>query len=254
MAFMSNAAISIRQLAFQYPGQPAPVFSSLDLDIAQGLRFGLFGPNGAGKTTLMNCMTGLLPFSEGSIELLGNKVLRHQKTVNRLFGFVPQDFSFYHELSPVENLAFFGAWYGMQKSQIKHRTEELLSVLGLSDVANKPVEKFSGGMKRRVNLAIGVMHQPPLLFLDEPTVGVDVQTRHAMIEYLKTLNQQGTTLVYTSHQLKEAEDLCNMIALFDEGRIIAHGTLPELLATHQEEQLEGLFIKLTGRAYRDANL
>jgi ABC-2 type transport system ATP-binding protein len=254
MAFMSNAAVSIHQLAFQYAGQPAPVFSDLHLDIAAGLRFGLFGPNGAGKTTLMNCMTGLLPFSRGSIELLGKKVLPHQKNVNSLFGFVPQDFSFYHELSAVENLAFFGAWYGMPKKQIKQRTEELLSVLGLSDSAHKPVEKFSGGMKRRVNLAIGVMHQPPLLFLDEPTVGVDVQTRHAMIEYLKALNQQGTTLVYTSHQLKEAEDLCNMIALFDEGRIIAHGELPQLLTANGEEHLEGLFIRLTGRAYRDANL
>ncbi len=126
-------------------------------------------------------------------------------------------------------------------------------MLGLADVGNKPVEKFSGGMKRRVNLAIGVMHQPAVLFLDEPTVGVDVQTRHAIISYLKELNQQGTTLIYTSHQLQEAEDLCNMIALIDEGRIIAQGTLPQLLAANNETALEGLFIKLTGRAYRDSN-
>jgi ABC-2 type transport system ATP-binding protein len=251
MAYMSNAAISIHQLAFQYAGQPAPVFSELSLDIIKGERFGLFGPNGAGKTTLMNCMTGLLPFQQGSITLLGTRVLAHRKTTNTLFGFVPQDFSFYQELSPAENLAFFGAWYGLRKKQIKQKTTELLEVLGLTDVAGKPVQKFSGGMKRRVNLAIGVMHEPPILFLDEPTVGVDVQTRHAIIEYLKTLNQYGTTLVYTSHQLKEAEDLCNKIALFDEGRIIAHGTLEELLAGNKEAQLEGLFIKLTGRAYRD---
>ena len=127
----------------------------------------------------------------------------------------------------------------------------MLTVLGLADVGNKPVEKFSGGMKRRVNLAIGVMHQPPVLFLDEPTVGVDVQTRHAIVAYLLELNKNGTTLIYTSHQLKEAEDLCNMIALFDEGRIIAHGTLPQLLAANNEADLEGLFIKLTGKAYRD---
>ena len=248
---MSSAAVSISHLAFQYAGQTNPVFSGLDLEVAAGQRFGLFGPNGAGKTTLMNCMTGLLSFQEGSISLLGNKVLPHHKTFNKLFGFVPQDFSFYQELSPVENLAFFGAWYGLQKKQIKERTEVLLNVLGLTDVGNKPVEKFSGGMKRRVNLAIGVMHQPPVLFLDEPTVGVDVQTRHAMIAYLLELNKNGTTLIYTSHQLKEAEDLCNMIALFDEGRIIAHGTLPELLAANNEADLEGLFIKLTGKAYRD---
>jgi len=249
---MNSAAISIDHLTFQYAGQPAPVFSGLSLDVIKGERFGLFGPNGAGKTTLLNCMTGLLPFYSGSITLLGARVLTHHKTTNTLFGFVPQDFSFYQELSPVENMAFFGAWYGLGKKQIKQKTTELLEVLGLTGVADKPVHKFSGGMKRRVNLAIGVMHKPPILFLDEPTVGVDVQTRHAIIEYLKTLNQNGTTLVYTSHQLQEAEDLCNKIALFDEGRIIALGTLQQLLAGNKEDQLEGLFIKLTGRAYRDS--
>lgn len=251
---MSNAAISIRQLAFQYAGQSKPVFSGLDLEVAAGQRFGLFGPNGAGKTTLMNCMTGLLSFEEGSITLLGNKIEPHHKSVNHLFGLVPQDFSFYHELSPVENLAFFGAWYGMRSKEIKQRTTELLEVLGLTDVAGKPVQQFSGGMKRRVNLAIGVMHKPLVLFLDEPTVGVDVQTRYAIIEYLKQLNTSGTTLLYTSHQLREAEDLCNMIALFDEGRVMALGTLPQLLAANNETDLEGLFIKLTGKAYRDAGV
>ena len=182
---------------------------------------------------------------------MGNRVLPHQKSFNHLFGFVPQDFSFYQELSPVENLEFFGAWYGLKKSQIKQRTTELLEVLGLCEVGKKQVQKFSGGMKRRVNLAIGVMHEPRILFLDEPTVGVDVQTRHAMIEYLKELNKNGTTLIYTSHQLTEAEDLCNKVALFDEGRIIARGELSQLLTENDEQRLEGLFISLTGRAYRD---
>ncbi|MEP7277481.1 MAG: ABC transporter ATP-binding protein [Bacteroidota bacterium] len=248
---MSNAAVSIDNLACWYAGQTTPVFRQLGLEVAKGERFGLFGPNGAGKTTLIHCMTGLLSFQEGSIRLLGNQVLPHHKSFNNLFGFVPQEFSFYQELSPVENLAFFGAWYGLQKKQIKQRTVELLEVLGLADVAKKQVQKFSGGMKRRVNLAIGVIHEPPILFLDEPTVGVDVQTRHAMIEYLKALNKNGTTLIYTSHQLKEAEDLCNRVALFDGGRIIACGTLDQLLTDHSEEHLEALFIKLTGRAYRD---
>jgi len=251
---MNSTAVSIQDLAFKYAGQPKPVFSDLTLDIVTGERFGLFGPNGAGKTTLISCMTGLVSFHKGSITLLGHRVLPHQKTINTLFGFVPQDFSFYQELSPVENLQFFGAWYGMQKKEIKQRTTELLEVLGLADVGRKQVQKFSGGMKRRVNLAIGVLHNPPILFLDEPTVGVDIQTRHAMIEYLKVLNSNGTTLIYTSHQLKEAEDLCNKIALFDDGRIIAHGTLQQLLLDNKEEHLEGLFIKLTGKAYRDAHV
>jgi ABC-2 type transport system ATP-binding protein len=254
MAFMTNAAVSIHDVAFQYAGQPKPVFQQLCLEVETGERFGLFGPNGAGKTTLINCMTGLLSFHQGSITLLGNKVLPHHKSFSKLFGFVPQDFSFYQELSPIENLEFFGAWYGMKKKEIKQRTAELLQVLGLTDVAKKQVQKFSGGMKRRVNLAIGVLHNPPILFLDEPTVGVDVQTRHAMIEYLKELNKNGTTLIYTSHQLKEAEDLCDKIALFDDGRIIAHGTLDQLLSENKEEHLEGLFINLTGKAYRDSHV
>lgn len=251
---IQNAAINIEELAFRYPDQHNPVFEHLNLEVAQGERFGLFGPNGAGKTTLMNCMTGLLPYRAGGIALLGNRVLPHKKTFTHLFGFVPQDFSFYQELSPKENMEFFGAWYGLRKPAIKRRTTELMEVLGLAEVARKPVQQFSGGMKRRVNLAIAVMHEPKILFLDEPTVGVDVQTRHAMIAYLKQLNEQGTTLVYTSHQLAEAEDLCNKIALFDQGKIIANGSLQDLLNHNGEEHLEGLFIKLTGRDYRDANV
>lgn len=248
---MKLSAINISDLSFSYPGQLVPVLSNFDLEIAKGERFGLFGPNGAGKTTLMNLMTGLLIFETGSIQLLGVKIKSHRKLANRLFGYVPQDFSFYQELTPAENLEFFGAWYGLSRQQIKLRTNELLNVLGLEDVRNKPVEKFSGGMKRRVNLAIGVMHNPELLFLDEPTVGVDVQTRFAIIDYLKQLNESGTTLIYTSHQLSEAESLCERIALIDDGKIIANDNLDALLVKHKQLGLEGLFLNLTGKNYRD---
>jgi len=248
---MSNAAVLIKDLGFTYPRQSNSCFTNLNLEVQEGERFGLFGPNGAGKTTLMNCMTGLLKFSEGSIQLLGHEIAGHKKSVNKLFGFVPQDFSFYQELSPAENLAFFGAWSGLQKTEIKNKTTELLEVLGLTEVRNKKVEQFSGGMKRRVNLAIGVIHNPRILFLDEPTVGVDVHTRHAIISYLKKLNDDGTTLIYTSHQLSEAEDLCNKVALIDDGKIIAHDTLSQLMIDHKEDGLEGLFLNLTGKSYRN---
>jgi ABC-2 type transport system ATP-binding protein len=135
----------------------------------------------------------------------------------------------------------------MNKQQIKTNTDELLQVLDLEDVRHKPVQKFSGGMKRRVNLAIGVIHSPRILFLDEPTVGVDVHTRQAIISYLKLLNEKGTTLIYTSHQLSEAEELCDRIALVDQGRVLTVGSLTDLLAQHSEEGLEGLFINLTGK-------
>mgnify|MGYP003507627520 CR=1 FL=1 len=244
-------AININHLNFSYKGNDQKGIIQFNLQVQQGDRFGIFGPNGAGKTTLMNLMTGLLTYTKGSVQLMGQEVKNNKKTINTLFGFVPQDFSFYHELSPAENMEFFGAWAGLNKRQIRQRINDLLNIMQLQDVRNKPVNKFSGGMKRRVNLAIAVMHEPPILFLDEPTVGVDVQTRHAIIDYLKALNAKGTTLIYTSHQLKEAEDLCNKIALIDEGRIIASNTLNELLKEHQQDGLEGLFLNLTGREYRD---
>ncbi len=249
---MSNSAVSISDLGFKYPGQNENFLNNLGLEITEGERFGLFGPNGAGKTTLINCITGLLRYQQGTIRLFGHEVRSNRKKVNKLFGFVPQDFSFYQELSPLENLSFFGAWAGMSKEEIKTKSASLLEVLDLSDCRNKLVQKFSGGMKRRVNLAIGVIHSPRILFLDEPTVGVDVHTRKAIISYLKELNENGTTLIYTSHQLIEAEELCNKIALIDDGKILVHDSLDHLLNQQQEENLEGLFIKLTGKTYSDS--
>jgi len=248
---MSALAVSIRNLDFHYPGSDVLLYHNLDLHIKAGERFGLFGPNGAGKTTLMSLMTGLIEPDKGTISLLGHQLNANNQDVNKLFGFVPQDFSFYHELSPIENLEFFGAWAGLRTSEIKQRTNELLEILGLSDVRHKPVQKFSGGMKRRINLAIGVIHRPKVLFLDEPTVGVDVQTRHAIISYLEQLNREGTTLIYTSHQLNEAEDLCHEMALVDNGHIIAQGEIAQLLEQNHQTTLEGLFLNLTGRQYRD---
>jgi ABC-2 type transport system ATP-binding protein len=251
MAGMKIPAISIEHLAFNYPRHEGISFKDFNLEIQDGERFGLFGPNGAGKTTLMYLMTGLLKYLSGSIRMLGHEMKQHPKSVNHLFGFVPQDLSFYPELTPVENLAFYGAWYGLSKKEIKERTEELLGVLGLSESAHRELHKFSGGMKRRINLAIGVMHRPKVLFLDEPTVGVDVQSRHAMIQYLLRLNTAGTTLIYTSHQLEEATELCDRIALLDDGKIIAHDDLDSLLKQHGYHELEELFLKLTGKKFRD---
>jgi ABC-2 type transport system ATP-binding protein len=251
MAVTDELAVDIQNLGFHYPGNDGVTFSKLNLTVKKGERFGLFGPNGAGKTTLLSLMTGLLSADEGSIHLLGLDVHKHNKEVNKLFGFVPQDFSFYQELSPVENLEFFGAWSGLTRQQIKIRTDELLHILGLESVRNKQVDKFSGGMKRRINLAIGVMHNPAILILDEPTVGVDVQTRHAIINYLMELNKNGTTLIYTSHQLSEAEGLCEDVALMDEGKIIVQDSLAELLKEHRQGSLEELFLNLTGKECRN---
>lgn len=249
MAEISSPAIHVSNVSFQYNENSGVYFNDFNLTIFEGERFGLFGPNGAGKSTLMSLMTGLLKPQKGSIALFNEDI--HAKHTRKLFGFVPQDFSLYDELSPVENLQFFGAWSGLAQKEITNRTTELLEILGLTDVKNKAVKTFSGGMKRRVNLAIGVIHQPRILFLDEPTVGVDIQTRHAIIEYLKQLNEAGMTLVYTSHQLAEAESLCNRIALMDHGKLLACSKIKDLLASHQEENLESLFLHLTGKEYRN---
>ena len=261
MESMNDLMVDITDIEFTYPGQSLPIFSGLSLKIPAGESFGLFGPNGAGKTTLMNLMTGLFTPQRGSIRISdphpGKNAKnasgrnRPHRSVNSLFGFIPQDFSFYDELSPVQNLAFFGAWSGLHKKAIKKRTADLLEIMGLTEVRHQQVHQFSGGMKRRLNLAIGMIHEPPILFLDEPTVGVDVQTRVAIINYLKELNKKGATLIYTSHQLSEAESLCNKIALIDEGKIIVHDTLDNLLAAHRQGGLEGLFLKLTGKDYRN---
>ena len=248
---MNIPAITIKNLEFHYPRREGISFENFNLEIPAGERFGLFGPNGAGKTTLMHLMTGLLQYSSGSIRIAGHEIKQHPKSVNHIFGFVPQDFSFYPELSARANLDFYGAWYGLNRKEIKTRSEELLEVLGLSDVGNRPLRNFSGGMKRRINLAIGVMHRPRVLFLDEPTVGVDVQSRHAIIRYLISLNASGTTLIYSSHQLEEAAELCTRIALLDKGKLIAEDSLDNLLQQHGHEGLEELFLELTGKQFRD---
>ncbi|MBS1646895.1 MAG: ABC transporter ATP-binding protein [Bacteroidetes bacterium] len=242
--------LEIKNLSHSYFEQDTPCLHNINLSIQKGARFGIFGPNGAGKTTLMSIITGLIPFTKGNVYLQQHQVQQQHSKIKKVFGLVPQDFSFYPELSPTENMHFFGAWYGLNTLEIKQRTEELLQTLHLTNVKDKPIATFSGGMKRRVNLAIGLLHQPSILFLDEPTVGVDTQTRKIIIDYLLELNKKGTTLFYTSHQLHEAESLCTQVALIDQGTIIANQSLEHLLAQHQVRHLEELFLNLTGKAYQ----
>lgn len=239
--------VQVSEVTFYHKHSDTAALDRVSLDVAKGDRFGIFGPNGAGKTTLLSLISGLRRTYTGSIEVNAQP----PAGIKNILGYVPQDFAFYSDLSPMQNLAFFGAWCNVPGQEIKNRSEEVLQVLGLYEVRNKAVKNFSGGMKRRVNLAIGVVHRPLLLILDEPTTGVDVQSRNAIVEYLRLLNEQGTTLIYTSHHLREAEELCNNIVLIDEGKIIAGGTINDLIQEHSATSLEALFLKLTGRAYRD---
>jgi ABC-2 type transport system ATP-binding protein len=250
MGMTEVPAIQIEGLTFSYPSAE-PVFRDFSLVIPRGKIFGLFGPNGAGKSTLMQLMTGVLPMQQGMIRMEGADIRKDPMQVRRRFGFVPQDLALYEELSPMENLDFFGALCGLGTRDKRARATEILQILGLSNVMHKPVRQFSGGMKRRVNLAVGVLHQPSILILDEPTVGVDVQTRHAILEYLRSIHARGTTLIYTSHQLSEAEELCEEVALIDSGRLLLQSPMAEVQQKHGGKGLEQVFLNMTGRAYRN---
>lgn len=225
--------------------------NDISLTINKGVRLGIFGPNGAGKTTLMSILCQIIKPTLGSITYYDNNVLLNPKTFLNNMGYVPQNLSFYEQLTAYQNLRYFGALYKIPSDILNSRIEELLRVLGLESVMNNKITTFSGGMKRRINLAIGIINQPSILFLDEPTVGVDVQSNNAIMTYLEKLNAEGTTIIYTSHHLNEAESFCNKIILLDNGKLIAHDDLQKLLKEYDSADLQTLFLKLTGTKYRD---
>lgn len=216
--------------------------NDVSLDINQGQIFGLLGPNGAGKTTLISMLCGLIKPTSGHFTIDGLNYANDSSKIKKIIGVVPQEYALYPTLTARENLHYFGSMYGLKGSDLKDKVIETLDLLGLLKFADKRIETFSGGMKRRVNLIAGILHNPKVLFLDEPTVGVDVQSKNAIIEYLKHLNQNGTTIIYTSHHLAEAEDFCTTIAILDQGKIYAQGTPSGLIAsTEKARNLEESF-------------
>lgn len=247
----TQPSIEIFDVCQKYKSSPENTLTNISLQIHQNNVFGLLGPNGAGKTTLISILCGIIPATSGRVSFFKEGRIVNDEEKRHLIGFVPQEYAFYQELTPRQNLDYFGAMYDIPKKELEIRREELLEVLGLSKAADKKVETFSGGMKRRVNLAIGIIHKPGILFLDEPTVGVDVQSKNAIIRYLQQINKQGTTIVYTSHHMSEAEEFCDRIALIDHGRVIAEGELERLKTEQKVNDLQSLFILLTGEEYRD---
>lgn len=238
--------IELNSVSKRYKTALTDSLSDVSFRIKSGEKVGILGPNGAGKTTLISILCGLIEPSSGSVHYIQNDGKEITNTdLQKEIGFVPQEYAFYHELSPMQNLAYFGALYNLTRDEIKTRSKSLLSVLGLSDVANKRINTFSGGMKRKVNLAIGLIHQPKILFLDEPTVGVDVQSKLFIIDFLNEINAQGTTIFYSSHHLSEAEDFCTQILMINKGNLIAHDSTSELINSHGVDNLQSLFIELT---------
>jgi ABC-2 type transport system ATP-binding protein len=200
----------------------------LTISIESGAAFGLLGPNGAGKSTTISMLSGLFPPDTGNINIGGYDLWQEPMAARRLMGIVPQDVALYPALSALENVAFFGRLHGLAGAPLRKRCQEVLELVGLWDRAREPVKTYSGGMKRRINIAAGLVHSPKLLLLDEPTVGVDPQSRRAILDVIKELNGQGMTVLYTSHYMEEVSELCRYIAVMDKGRIIAQGTQDEL--------------------------
>lgn len=248
---MTNV-IELHSVSKRYPKSSQFSLEDISFSIKKGEKLGVFGPNGAGKTTLMSILCRIISQTSGDVNYtsLEGQSVTSKEFLNSI-GFVPQDFSFYSELSPYQNLRYFGTLYGIQKTELVKRIEELMTVLGLHHVMHNKVETFSGGMKRRVNLAIGIINNPSILFLDEPTVGVDVQSKNAIMAYLEELNKKGTTIIYTSHHMNEAEEFCDNIALLDKGKLIVHDDLKSLIKEYNVNDLQALFLQLTGIEYRD---
>jgi ABC-2 type transport system ATP-binding protein len=205
--------------------------AGLSLTVREGEILGLLGPNGAGKTTLISILAGTLRDFTGSVSFQGRDLFSDRSLKNRL-GVVPQDMAFYEELNAMDNLLFWGGLYDVTRADLKRRAGELLELVELAGRAKEPVKNFSGGMKRRLYTAIGLLHKPDLLLLDEPTVGVDPQSRNLLLENVAALRARGRTIVYATHYMEEAERLCDRVAIVDHGRLLALGTVPALLAEH----------------------
>ena len=248
----SNPIIKIENLTKVYKGSFEPALDHISLNIHEKEIFGLLGPNGAGKTTTIHILCGLLSATSGTVVIDGLKLNTHIEEIRRIIGVVPQEIALYSTLTAWENLRFIGNMYGLKGPALHKRIMECMEMLGLQRYRGRKIKAYSGGMKRRINLIAGILHKPRILFLDEPTVGIDVQSRKVILDYIKELNESGTTVIYTSHYLSEAESFCTQIAILDYGKIIAEGRPNELIADqHEYKDLESIFLQLTGRNLRD---
>lgn len=247
-----NACIQISKLSKKYQGSDSFALNEVSFDILEGEIFGLLGPNGAGKTTFLSILCGLLKPTSGEVDVCGYSLGKDLESIKQILGVVPQDFAIYPTLSGRDNLMYIGRMYGLKGKLLKDRVEECLVKFGFDKNGDEPVKNYSGGMKRRINLIGGILHEPKVLLLDEPTVGMDVQTRTAIIEHLQELNRtKKTTIIYTSHNLDQAELFCNRVGIIDKGQLLRLDSPQELMKKEGCTDLEEVFLKLTGRKIRD---
>jgi len=233
--------VELSGLTKVYRGMDRPALDDLSLSIDAGTFFGLLGPNGAGKSTLLSILCGLRAPTRGQARIHGQDVVTDPQPVKSALGLVPQDLALYPTLTARENLAFFGRMQGLTGARLRERIAACLAIAGLEGFADRRAETYSGGLKRRLNLVIGLIHEPRLLILDEPTVGIDPQSRHFIHESLRHLHNAGMTILYSTHYMEEAESLCDDIAIIDRGRILARGTVPALLRAHRDGGIEAHF-------------
>lgn len=224
---MIENAIEVKGLDKKYKDIHA--VRGISFQVKRGEIFSLLGPNGAGKTTTISMLATLLQPTAGDAFVMGHSVIKEPMAVKRSIGVVPQDLALYEDLTARENLNFWGRMYGLRGSELKKRVNEVLEIIGLEERQKGTVEKFSGGMKRRVNIGIALLHQPDVIILDEPTVGIDPQSRRHILDNVIALNKEGKTVLYTTHYMEEAQELSHQIAIMDQGKIIASGTHAELV-------------------------
>jgi len=239
-------ALAITDLAKRYP-TGTEALRGVSLDIEAGEFFGLLGPNGAGKSTLIHCCTGLAQPTAGSIKIFGHDAVDHYEEARTAVGLAPQDVNLDWFLTAEETLDYHGGYFGMPKRERRERTKELLDAFSLTEKRDERTRTLSGGMKRRLILARALMHRPRLLILDEPTAGVDVELRLELWRYVQGINEEGTTILLTTHYLEEAERLCDRIAFINDGQIVARGTSQELATEFAVESLEDAYLELVGR-------
>jgi ABC-2 type transport system ATP-binding protein len=246
---MKESAIAIENLVKKF--EDVTAVDGINLQIEKGELFGMLGPNGAGKTTTINMLCGLLKPTSGSAKVCGFDVQKETGKVKELIGVCLQETTVYPYLTGAENIDLFGNLYTMNKEKLKARRKILLEKMGLDGDAGRKVAKYSGGMKRRLSLILALIQDPDVAFLDEPTVTMDPQSRHAVWDFVKELKKQGKTVILTTHYMEEAEILCDRVGIIDHGKLIALGTPSELVSESGVKNLEEVFIKLTGRNIRE---